>query len=94
MPRKWKDIQSLHLKTSESVALPLFASLPEIKQVIPLDATRTTTKKKTINSTTTHQQSQGKKKEPITNKQKKEKKVLISTNLKISKQKKNAIKNK
>jgi ribosome biogenesis protein UTP30 len=29
IPRKWKNIQSVHLKTSESIALPLYNSLPE-----------------------------------------------------------------
>ncbi|KAI9026845.1 ribosomal protein L1p/L10e family-domain-containing protein [Hyaloraphidium curvatum] len=29
IPRKWKNIQSIHLKTTESVAIPLYHSLPD-----------------------------------------------------------------
>ncbi|ORX98258.1 ribosomal protein L1 [Basidiobolus meristosporus CBS 931.73] len=29
IPKKWKNIQSLHIKTTESVALPIFNSLPD-----------------------------------------------------------------
>ena len=28
VPRKWANVQSLYLKTSESVALPIFTALP------------------------------------------------------------------
>lgn len=30
VPRKWKNIQSLYLKTQESAALPIFQALPEL----------------------------------------------------------------
>jgi len=30
IPRKWKNIRSLHLKSSESLALPLYQSIPEM----------------------------------------------------------------
>ena len=30
IPRGWNNIQSLHLKTSDSVALPMYNSLPDI----------------------------------------------------------------
>jgi ribosome biogenesis protein UTP30 len=30
IPQKWKNIQSLHIKTSDSIALPLYASLPAV----------------------------------------------------------------
>ncbi|KAK9765032.1 proteasome-interacting protein cic1 [Basidiobolus ranarum] len=29
IPKKWKNIQSLHIKTTESIALPIFNSLPD-----------------------------------------------------------------
>lgn len=31
IPKKWKNVRSLHLKFSESVALPLYQAVPEIK---------------------------------------------------------------
>jgi ribosome biogenesis protein UTP30 len=31
IPRKWGNIQSIHLKTSESASLPIFNSLPEVE---------------------------------------------------------------
>jgi len=34
IPRGWQNIQSLHLKTSESVSLPLYNSLPDIEKTI------------------------------------------------------------
>ena len=34
VPRGWNNIQSIHLKTSESVALPLYNSLPDVESVI------------------------------------------------------------
>jgi len=34
VPRGWNNIQSIHLKTSESVALPLYNSLPDVENVI------------------------------------------------------------
>ena len=34
VPRGWSNIQSIHLKTSESVALPLYNSLPDVENVI------------------------------------------------------------
>ena len=30
IPKKWNNVQSLHIKTSESVSLPIFNSLPDI----------------------------------------------------------------
>ena len=30
IPKKWANIQALHIKTPDSVALPIFASLPEV----------------------------------------------------------------
>lgn len=29
IPGKWKNVLSIHIKTSESIALPIFAKLPE-----------------------------------------------------------------
>ncbi|KAF9001251.1 hypothetical protein BGZ52_010017, partial [Haplosporangium bisporale] len=29
IPRKWKNIQAINLKSNESIALPIFNSLPE-----------------------------------------------------------------
>ena len=29
VPRKWKNVQALYLKTNESVALPIYSSAPE-----------------------------------------------------------------
>eukprot|EP00794_Sanderia_malayensis_P009013 gene9013-9977_t len=34
IPRGWDNIQALHLKTAESVALPLFNSLPDVEVAI------------------------------------------------------------
>ena len=36
VPRGWKNIQSLSLKTSESISLPIYTSLPEKPSEIPL----------------------------------------------------------
>ena len=33
VPRGWNNIQSIHMKTAESVALPLYNSLPDIETV-------------------------------------------------------------
>ena len=34
VPRGWSNIQCIHLKTAESVALPLYNSLPDVENVI------------------------------------------------------------
>ncbi|RUS18675.1 hypothetical protein BC937DRAFT_88462 [Endogone sp. FLAS-F59071] len=34
IPRKWKNIQSLHVKTSDSISLPIYNSLPDEPTVI------------------------------------------------------------
>lgn len=34
VPRGWNNIQSLNLKTSDSIALPLYTSLPENSHII------------------------------------------------------------
>lgn len=34
VPRGWNNIQSLNLKTSDSIALPLYTSLPEKSHII------------------------------------------------------------
>ncbi|KAJ3340123.1 UDP-glucose-4-epimerase [Gonapodya sp. JEL0774] len=34
IPRKWANVQSVHVKTSESVSLPVYNALPEEKMVI------------------------------------------------------------
>ena len=34
VPRGWNNIQTIHLKTAESVALPLYNSLPDIATVV------------------------------------------------------------
>jgi len=34
IPRKWKNIQSLHVKTSDSISLPIYNSLPDEPSVI------------------------------------------------------------
>jgi len=38
IPQKWKNIQSLHIKTSDSIALPLYASLPAVLNEIQVQA--------------------------------------------------------
>ena len=47
VPRGWSNVQSVHLKTSESVALPLYNSLPDVENVI--DSTEPPKKKKKKN---------------------------------------------
>ncbi|OZJ02172.1 hypothetical protein BZG36_04803 [Bifiguratus adelaidae] len=40
VPKKWRNIQSLHIKTSESLSLPIYNSLPdEAKSIVPVAAT-------------------------------------------------------
>lgn len=34
VPRGWNNIQSLNLKTSDSIALPLYTSLPEKSHIM------------------------------------------------------------
>ena len=34
VPRKWKNIQALYLKTSDSVALPIYQVMPDLPQRI------------------------------------------------------------
>ena len=34
VPRKWKNVQALYLKTNESVALPIYTSAPDVAQKI------------------------------------------------------------
>jgi ribosome biogenesis protein UTP30 len=34
IPKKWKNIQSINIKTSDSISLPIFNSLPDEIQVI------------------------------------------------------------
>ncbi|KXS11654.1 ribosomal protein L1 [Gonapodya prolifera JEL478] len=48
VPRKWSNVQSIHVKTSESVALPIYNSLPEEKMVIEVkpQVTKERTKRK------------------------------------------------
>lgn len=48
IPRGWNNIQALHLKTSESVALPLYNSLPEVENVIATEEPPEKKAKKTI----------------------------------------------
>ena len=47
VPRGWSNVQSVHLKTSESVALPLYDSLPDVENV--MDSTEPPKKKKKKN---------------------------------------------
>lgn len=34
VPRKWKNVQALYLKTNDSVALPIFQTMPDLPQRI------------------------------------------------------------
>jgi len=44
IPKKWKNIQSIHIKTSDSVALPIYNSLPEVVTRIQTEKSKTTDK--------------------------------------------------
>lgn len=34
VPRKWKNVQALYLKTADSVALPIYQTMPDLPQRI------------------------------------------------------------
>lgn len=34
VPRKWKNIQAIYLKTADSVALPIYQTMPDLPQRI------------------------------------------------------------
>jgi len=72
IPHKWKNIQSLHIKTSESIALPIYNSLPE-------SVVRISTESKAVVEEEPKEQeslvSKRKKKSPETNAIKRRKKI-------------------
>lgn len=47
IPRGWKNIQSIHLKTTSSIALPLFNSLPAEPKLLG-EVTRTEHKRESV----------------------------------------------
>ena len=50
VPRKWKNIQSIHIKSVDSIALPIFNSLPDAVLAESADEAERTTKRKSHNS--------------------------------------------
>lgn len=37
IPKQWDNVQAVHIKTTDSIALPLYARLPEIPTSIPVE---------------------------------------------------------
>lgn len=38
IPHKWNNIQSVHIKTADSIALPVFNSLPLAEPLLPIES--------------------------------------------------------